>query len=244
MASAPFATSSAVLLAVADQPLTLSRPAKSFMQAHRKDTKEVAQTGACIGREFGYELLAEVSAIQGEALDEALVQLVESGLVFRRGQHREGNYSFKHALMRDASYSSLLKAHRRRVHESIAETLDKQFPDVAAEQPEVLAHHYSEAELNESAVGYWQRAGQRASERSAYLEAIAHLTQGLASLVNLPETPARLQQELDIQVALGPALMNIRGQADPEVARAYARARELCQQAGETPKLFPVLSGL
>ena len=119
------------------------------------------------------------------------------------------------------------------------------FSDTAATQPEVLAHHYTRGErLRAQAIPYWQQAGQHALQRSAPVEAIAHLTQGLAVLTTLPETPERLQQELDLQVALGTALRATKGNAAPEVERPYTRARELCAQLGDTPQLFPVLRGL
>ena len=121
---------------------------------------------------------------------------------------------------------------------------ETRFPEVVATQPEVVARHCTAAGQDEAAIRYWQRAGQRALQGSAYAEAIAHLTQGLAVLTTLPETPARLQQELDLQVALGPALLATQGHAAPEVEHAYARARELCAQLGDTPQLFPVLRGL
>ena len=122
--------------------------------------------------------------------------------------------------------------------------LEARFPETAETQPELVAHHYTEAGLGEEAVEYWQRAGRRALERSANLEAISHLTKGLEVLKTLPDAPQRLQQELDVQTTLGPALMATRGNGAPEVGHAYARARELCQQVGETPQLFPVLFGL
>jgi predicted ATPase len=122
--------------------------------------------------------------------------------------------------------------------------LEARFPELCETQPELLAHHYMEAGLNEQAVAYWQQAGQRAVQGSAYVEAVAHLTQGVAVLMTLPETPARLQQELDLQVALGTALRVTQGNAAPDAERAYARARELCAQLGDTPQLFPVLRGL
>jgi predicted ATPase len=122
--------------------------------------------------------------------------------------------------------------------------LEARFPETVETQPELVAHHYTEAGLSAQAVPYWQRAGQRAVERSANLEAVAHLTQGLAVLATLPDTPERAQQELDLQTTLGPALLVTKGYAAPEVLQAYARARELCQQVGETPQIFQVLRGL
>ena len=137
------------------------------------------------------------------------------------------------------AYQSLLRRTRQQYHQRIAQVLEAQFPETVATQPELLAQHYTEAGLGEPAMGYWQRAGQRALQGSAYAEAVAHLTQGLAVLTTLPETPERLQQELDLQVALGTALRATQGTAALEVARAYGRARALCAQLGDTPHLFP-----
>jgi class 3 adenylate cyclase/predicted ATPase len=206
--------------------------------------KEVAQTGAVIGREFSRELLSAVVQMPDEALDAALDQLVASQLVFRRGDALDATYTFKHALVRDAAYQSLLRSRRRQLHSRVAQVLETQFPELAEAEPELLAWHYTGADLKQQAVRCWQRAGQRAVERSAHVEAIAHLSQGLEVLATLPDTPERRQQELALQTVLGPALMAAKGQGAPEVGRAYARARELCQALGEPPQLFPVLWGL
>jgi predicted ATPase len=138
----------------------------------------------------------------------------------------------------------LLRSTRQQYHQRIAQVLEARFPEVCETQPELLAHHYTEAGLTDQAVDYWQRTGQRASERSANQEVISQLTTGLALLRTLPPTPERTQQELLLQTTLGPAWMAIKGQAAPEVEHAYVRALELCQQIGETPQLFPVLFGL
>ena len=119
--------------------------------------------------------------------------------------------------------------------------LEEQFPETVETQPELLAHHYTEAGLIEQAIPYWQKAGERATQRSAYVEAIAHLTKGLELLKTLPDTPERAQQELTLQLALSDALITIKGYTAPEVGKTVTRARELCQQLGETPQLFPVL---
>ena len=156
----------------------------------------------------------------------------------------QATYMFKHALIQDVAYQSLLRSSRQQYHQHIAQVLEAQFPDTVATQPELLAYHYTEASLPAQALPYWQRAGQRASERSAYVEAIAHLTQALVVLKTLPDTPERTQQELDLQITLGPALSATKSWAAPEAGRAYARARELCQQIGETPQLFIVLQGV
>src|SRR5262249_25241426 len=139
---------------------------------------------------------------------------------------------------------SLLKRTRQQYHRQIAEVLAERFPETAATQPEVLAQHYTEAGLVPQAIAYWQRAGQQTLQRSANLEAVQHLTTGLELLATLPETLAQAQQELDLQIALGPALAATRGPAAMEVEQTYARARTLCAQIGETPKSFPALRGL
>jgi predicted ATPase len=151
---------------------------------------------------------------------------------------------FKHALIQEAAYQSLLKSMRQQYHQRTAQVLEAQFPDTAAMQPELLAHHYTEAGLREPALAYWQQAGQQARQRSANAEAVQHLSKGLELLAMLPETPVRVQQELDLQLALGAALMATKGHGAPEVAQTYARARALCAQVGETPQRFPTLRGL
>jgi predicted ATPase len=153
-------------------------------------------------------------------------------------------YLFKHALIQDAAYQSLLRSTRQQYHQRIAQVLERHFPEICATQPELLAHHYTEAAITEQAVVYWQQAGQQARQRSANPEAVQHLTRGLELLTTLPETSARAQQELALQLALGPVFMAIKGHAAPEVEQTYARARALCQQVGETPQLFPTLRGL
>jgi class 3 adenylate cyclase/predicted ATPase/energy-coupling factor transporter ATP-binding protein EcfA2 len=206
--------------------------------------KAVAQYAAVIGRQFAYDLLSTVSQLDAATLQRELGRLVEAEIVYQRGVPPQATYTFKHALIQDAAYESLLKSTRQQYHQRIAQVLEAQFPDTALLQPELVAHHYTEAGLSAHAVLYWQQAGQRAVERSAYAEAITHLSKGLAVLKTLSDTPERLQQELDLQLALGPALVVIRGPASPAVAQAYARAQELCQQVGETPQRFRVLWGL
>src|SRR5262249_43300659 len=139
---------------------------------------------------------------------------------------------------------SLLRSTRQQYHQCIAQVLVERFPETAETQPELLAHHYTEAGLAAHAIPYWQQAGQQALQRSANLEASQHLTKGLALLAMLPEAPARAQQELDLQIALGSALMATKGVTAPEVELTYARARALCAQVGDTPQLFPTLWGL
>jgi predicted ATPase len=177
-------------------------------------------------------------------LDGTLAQLVEAEVVAQRGLPPQATYTFKHALIQDAAYQSLLRSTRQQYHQRIAQVLVERFPETAETQPELVAQHYTEAGLTQHAVGYWQRAGQRALERSANLEAVAHLSKGLDLLKTLPDTAERTQQELGLQITLGPALTAIKGQGAPEVEQVYMRARVLCTQVGETPQLFPVLWGL
>jgi TOMM system kinase/cyclase fusion protein len=206
--------------------------------------KALAQLAATLGREFAYELLRAVAPWDEETVQRGLQQLVAAEFLYQRGLPPQATYLFKHALIQDAAYQSLLKSTRQQYHQRIAQVVEARFPEVGATQPEVLAHHYTEAGLMAQALPYWQRAGQRAVERSANLEAVAHLTKGLEVLATLPDTPERAQQELDVQTTLGPALVATKGYAAPEMLQAYARARELCQQVGETPQLFQVLRGL
>jgi predicted ATPase len=151
---------------------------------------------------------------------------------------------FKHALLQDAAYQSLLKSTRQQYHQRIAQVLETRFPETVETQPELLAHHYTEAGLPEHALPYWQRAGRHAARRAAHLEAIAHLTRGLELLPTLPDTPARAQHELTLQIALGASLLITRGYGAADVEHAYNRARVLCQQVGDVAQLSRVLFAL
>ena len=207
--------------------------------------KEVAQIGAVFGREFSYQLLAAVVDIPAAQLDLALSQLVASELVFQRGTPPDAMYSFKHALVQDTAYQSLLRSKRHQLHAKIARMMEERFPEIAEARPELLAHHFTEAGLASQAIVYRQRAGERDLERSAYAEAISHLKQGLEVLEALPDRPERVRQELSLRLALGSALTATQGYAGPEVGETYLRARELCRELGEAPpQLFPALHGL
>lgn len=206
--------------------------------------RQVAQLGAALGREFSQELLQAVSPLSEVDLHAALEKLVEGEILYRRGMGEQARYFFKHALIQDTAYQSLLKSTRQQYHWQIAQVLEDRFPDTKEHQPELLAHHYTEANLIDRAIPYWQKAGEMASERSASIEAISHLTKGLGLLQTLPDTAERARHELTLQIALGTPLMAMRGYAAPDVERAYARARALCQQIGDTPQTFPVLWGL
>jgi class 3 adenylate cyclase/predicted ATPase len=205
--------------------------------------KEVAQTAAALGREFDHQLLVAVSASSERQLNDAVDQLVAAELIFRRGAPPDATYTFRHALVQEAAYNSLLKSRRQQLHARIAQALEEQFPEVAAHRPEVLARHLTDAALTEKAVGYWHRAGQLAAERFAHKEAIAHLTRGLELLKSLSETPAHAREEMRLQIALGVSLVTTRGPS-PEVAETYLRARQLAERIGDTRQAYAAVWGL
>ena len=206
--------------------------------------KEVAQLGAVLGREFAYDMLRAVSSQDEATVQDGLARLVAAELLYQRGRPPRARYMFKHALIQDAAYASLLRSTRQQVHQQVAQLLEARFPEIVETQPELVAQHYTAAGCDEQAVVYWQRAGQQASDRSAHLEAVSHLSTGIELLKTLPETPERIQQALALYIALGAALLTVKGAAAPEVERAYTQAYALCQQVGETPELVPVLLGL
>src|SRR5712691_6462084 len=206
--------------------------------------KVVAQLGATIGREFTYELLRAVAPMDELELWRGLVQLVQAELLYQRGVPPQATYMFKHALIQETAYQSLLKSTRQQYHQRIAQVLAEHFPETAETQPELLAHHYTEAGLPEQAIAYWQRAGQQTRQRSANSESCQHLTTGLEVLATVPETPARHQHELALLTALAQALSVTKGQAAPELEPVLTRAAALCQQVGESPQRFAVLGGL
>jgi class 3 adenylate cyclase/predicted ATPase len=206
--------------------------------------KEVAQVGAAIGRKFSHELLAALIPCTDDRLQEALDRLIEGGLIFRRGTPTATSYSFKHALVRDAAYASLLRSKRRDLHARIAEQMEPWIAEGREGHPEILAHHLTEAGLAEKAIVHWQKAGQRAVDRCANVEAIAHFTKGLALLDTLPQSPPHIRQAIELQAAMGVAIMTTKGFAAPEAGQAYARARELCDLLGEDAHVFSALQGL
>jgi predicted ATPase len=206
--------------------------------------KEVAQLGATLGREFAYEVIRAVSQLDEATLQSHLAQLVDADLLYLRGQSLETRYVFKHVLIQEAAYQALLKSRRQMYHQQIAQVLETQFPETVARQPELLAHHYTEAGLPASALGYWQQAGEQARQRSANVEAIVHLRSGLAVLETLPASPERLEQELALQIALGNALLPVKGLAAPEVVSVYSRAFDLCGHLRDISQRFPALYGI
>jgi tetratricopeptide (TPR) repeat protein len=206
--------------------------------------KEIAQIGATIGREFSYGLLSAVSPMPRSALDEGLERLIDSGLAFRRGRIPDATFTFKHALVQDAAYDSLLKSRRQVLHAAIAEVLGERYPGTAESAPELLARHYTAAGMDEQAVGFWQRAAESALRRVTFPEAIAHLRAGLACADRLPAGPARDLAELTLRTQLGPALLAHRGWAHSEVSQALEPAWELATSLAHTESYLPVLHGL
>ena len=166
--------------------------------------KEIAQIGAAIGREFSYELIAAVAPMPQAQLDDALARLSESGLAFRRGTPPDAVYTFKHALVQDAAYDSLLKSRRQELHAKIARVIEERFPNIKTTEPEVLAHHLTEAGLTEAAIPLWQTAGELALKRMALTEAISHLNQGLELVATLPRSSQRDASELGLRTSLAP----------------------------------------
>jgi predicted ATPase len=212
--------------------------------------REAAQIGSAIGREFSHALLAAVALKPAAELESTLDRLVATGLLFRQGVPPHASYLFKHALVQDAAYGTLLREQRRALHARIAEALESQFAEIAERQPELLARHCTEAGLIEKAAGLWGKAGQRSLERSALTEAVAQLTRALEQIATLPTTPALRREQIKLQVALLTPLIHVKGYAAPETKAAAERARLLIEQAealGEPPEdpllLFSVLYG-
>ncbi len=206
--------------------------------------KEVAQRAAVLGREFGYPLLAAMVGMDEAALRHGLVRLVDAEILFARGEPPAATYTFKHALIQETAYQSLLKRTRQQLHARVAQVLEERFSERVASEPEVIARHYDQAGLAAPASAHYQRAGERATQQSANEEAIGHLRRALALVGTLPETRERHQRELGLQMAIGGPLGAARGWSHPECERTYVRARELASQIGESPELSRVLAGM
>ncbi|QHO75240.1 hypothetical protein ACH79_23835 [Bradyrhizobium sp. CCBAU 051011] len=200
--------------------------------------KDIAQVGAAIGRAFSHMLLAALVRKPKEELDSDLERLVAAGLLFRHGTPPHASYLFKHALVQDVAYNTLLREPRRALHARIAEILESQFPEIADSQPELLARHYTKADLIEKSARLWGKAGQRSQERSALIEAAEQLDQALAQIATLPSTPDLRREQIILQVALLNTLMHVKGYGAPETKTAVAQARAFIEQAeqlGESP---------
>jgi predicted ATPase len=205
--------------------------------------KQVAQIGAVIGREFPYQLLAALVPTDDAGLQGALRQLGDAELIVSRGTPPESVYSFRHALVQDAAYASLLRSHRQQWHGRIAEALLERLPTLAETQPEVMARHYAEAGRTSLAIDWLRRAGELAIRRSADIEAAGHLRRALELLATLPRDAARDARELDLRAAISGSLFATQGYGSPEAELNCNRAYELCQSVGTAPRLFPTLWG-
>ena len=203
--------------------------------------RDVAQTGAVIGREFSYELLSSVAGLPKNTIDEALERLVQSALIFRRGTAPHAIYTFKHALMRDAAYAGLLKSRRVQIHAALADAFEQKFPEIVESQPETVAQHLAEAGLTDRAVSYWLQAGKKAAQRSAHIEAIAHLQRGLDSVRSSASGASRDRTELDFLLVMGPCLIATQGPASGDAVATFVRARDLCERIGDPPEFMQVM---
>jgi class 3 adenylate cyclase/predicted ATPase len=210
---------------------------------HLASVREIAQLGAAIGREFSYQLLDSVAPVHGEALEDALDQLGKAELIFARGAPPDATYVFKHALVQDAAYESLLRSTRRQLHGRIARAITELMPQIVETQPELLAHHYGQSGLVDGAIAYGLKAGRRSAARSANKEAIAHYTKALEVLAAKPETAERDRQELELLIALGVPTLAARGYMAADLEVIYGRALELCDRITDTPHRFAVLRG-
>jgi tetratricopeptide (TPR) repeat protein len=206
--------------------------------------KEIAQIGAAIGREFSWELIAAVALHPKPELDQALEQLVASGLAFQQGRPPDAVYSFKHALVQDAAYDSLLKARRQELHGKIAKVIEERWSQTEATEPELLAHHYTEAKQPEKAIPLWQKAGNLAFRRLALTEATAHLKEGLERVVALPPSAERDGSELDLRTLLGTTWLALRGYAAQEIWDNLSPALGLANALRRNDALVPILRGL
>jgi predicted ATPase len=204
-------------------------------------TREVAQIGAALGRQFSHEMISAVAMMPQQQLDDSLAQLVHAELIFRRGTPPNAEYTFKHALVQDAAYSTLLRSRREQLHARICKTVENEFSDIVAAQPEMLARHCAEAKLIGKAVNYYLKAGQQSMARWARTEAVAQLQKGLQLLANLPDDAARKELELNLRISLGNALLATNGLSAPEPGEAFARARQLCEQLNQPPQLGEVI---
>src|SRR5262249_25510890 len=203
-----------------------------------------AQLGAAIGRQFSHELISALALMPQQRLDGALSQLVDAELIFQSGTPPDAVYTFKHALVQDVTYSTLLRGRRQQLHARITETLERQFHEIVVTQPQLMAQHCAEAGLADKAIGYSLKAGQQAVARSAMTEAIAQLRKGLKLIAAVADSHSQMQYELDLQMALGPALLATKGFAASEVGDTFARARTLAEQPDKPEYQIPLLYGL
>jgi class 3 adenylate cyclase len=231
-----------------DRTLRIPATARAVLAARidrlSPEDKALLQAASVIGKEISFALLEAIMNIPDDELRSILGRLQASEFLYETRLFPDLEYTFKHALTHEVSYQSLLKSSRELYHQRIAEVLTTQFPETVESRPELLAHHYTEARLSKQAVPYWLRAGQRAIERSANVEAIDYLTKGLAVLENVPAGPERVRHELTLQLALGAPLTMLKGHAAPEVQEVYARAYTLSRHTEGSPQRLSVIKGL
>jgi len=225
-------------------PATLHASLIARLDRLGPNAKEIAQIGAVIGREFGYELIEPLAPRSDAELRLGLDRLVEAGLLFCRGVAPQSSYLFKHALVQDAAYGTLLRGRRQELHARVAAVLEEHFADLVERQPELLAHHLTAAADIERAVDQWLKAGQYAAQRLTHLEALRHFGRGLAILPALPEGPGQDSREIELQLARGLSLFTAEGYSSAGAAEAYARARDLAEQLGDPQQLFMAVYGL
>ena len=222
-------------------PATLHASLMARLDRLGPTAKQIAQVGAVIGRDFSYALLAAAARRTAVELGDPLRRLVEAGLVFRRGVPPHATFQFKHTLVRDTAYGTLLRGQRRALHIQVGLALEKDFPEIVATQPEILAHHFTEGGLADKATDYWLRAGKNATARSANREAIGHLRRGIEAVGHLPADASRDQLELNLQFVLGPCLIATLGPIADEALATFERARELCERLQGPPEHLNVL---
>jgi class 3 adenylate cyclase/predicted ATPase len=234
----------AASVTLAEVPATVQGVLAARIDRLPAEDKQLLQMAAVIGKDVSYSLLQAIAETPEQDLWRSLTNLQAAEFIYETRLFPSSEYTFKHALTHEVTYGSMLRERRRELHQAIARAIESQFAGRLAEQFERLAHHYTEAGVNEQAVGYWQQAGQRALERCVNIEAVAHFTNGLELIESLPDTANRSQQELTIQLGLGVGLVALKGAGASEVGRTYVRARELCQQVGEPAEQCAALWGL
>jgi class 3 adenylate cyclase/predicted ATPase len=227
-----------------DVPATVQAILASRIDRLDSQDKQLLQTASVVGKDVPFALLLAIAELPEEDLRRGLAHLQTAEFLYETSLFPELEYTFKHALTHEVAYGSILHERRRALHARIVETIEKSYAAQISEHVERLGYHALRAESWDRAIAYLRQAGLKAAARSANVEAIDHLTKGLAALKHIPDGPDRVRLELDLQIALGPVLMTTKGYGAPEVERAYARARELCRRGGEDPELFAVLHGL
>jgi class 3 adenylate cyclase/predicted ATPase len=206
-------------------------------------TREIAQIGAALGRQFSHELISAIAQMPQPQVDDALAQLVHAELIFRRGMPPDAEYTFKHALVQDAAYETLLRSRRQELHSRIVAVLEKQFPEIVEVHPDHVARHCTEAGSIGKAIGYYLLGGKQSTSRWAMLEAVAQLRKGLELVPDMADGSARAELELDLQMTIGYALLTTKGYAATEPGEAYTRARQLCDQLNRPAQLGAILVG-